>query len=272
MKKSAGMLTVILIALAAPALADDGLASRDWSVAAQPSLEMRAPTMEEVQKAVTEALHSDWNMNPCNYVFVDPAHDGTYRLIVAFDGSGYHTCNRIAVVEKKGHSFNAVNDWQTRLAEKVSNNLIDLDRDGHREMIIPEAWSKYEPGRCMAMFQHIYKWDGGRFADHSRDYPDFYKARLKELADLIPKMRDPSCFEMERDKIMRFLGMTPKAGYAEAMAWMKDPLPFRRRLAAAVFADIKDAESKSNLAILKSDSDALVAETAKSYLESPAHE
>ena len=73
---------------------------------------------------------------------------------------------------------------------------------------------------------------------------------------------------MELDKIARHLNISPTAGYAQAVIWMRDSQPFMRRQAAAVFADINDGESRKNLATLKADPDALVAESAKAYLES----
>jgi hypothetical protein len=257
----------IVCILNVPALADDDLATRDWSAVAARSLKDDPPAPGDVGKLISKALDSDWEVNPCSYAFVDPAQDGTYRLIAAFDGSSYHTCNRVVVIAKKGGKLTVANDWQTRMAEKVENITLDLDGNGSTEIVIPEAWTKYEEGHCIAMWQKAYKWEDGRFTDHSADYPGLYKARLKELNEAIPRLRDPTCSEMERDKISRFLNIDPTAGYALALSWMKSPEPFMRRKAASVFADINDGESRKNLSRLKSDSDPLVAETAKLYLD-----
>jgi hypothetical protein len=255
------MLVLFLILLCAPALAAD-LSSRDWTATATKSL-----TSEDINKIITKALGADWTVKVCNFRFDDLAHDGSLRLVAAFDGSGYHTCNRVIVIEKNGAHFVKVNDWQTRLAQKIQNILGDFDGDGHPEIIIPETWSKYEPGRCIAMWQKLYRWEDGRFVNHSMDYPQLYQARQKELAALIPRLRDSTCEQMERDKISRFLGLSPSAGYKQALIWMQDSQGFMRRKAAAVFADINDGESRKNLATLKDDRDALVAETARGYLE-----
>ncbi len=51
---------------------------------------------------------------------------------------------------------------------------------------------------------------------------------------------------------------------------MKSPdESLRRRKAAAVFADIADAASKKNLALLAKDHDPLTAKSAQMYLDAP---
>ena len=262
---------ISLTSWGSPALAANDLASLDWSVNSVHPLDKESLAPEDIDALISKALDAYWSIKICSYKFVDPARDGTFRLIAAFDGSGYHTCNRIVVVGKKGSRFTVVNDWQTRMAEKVDNILRDLDDDGHTELIIPEAWSKYEIGHCMAMWQKAYKWDGDHFANHSREYPQLYKARQKELMEEIPRLREPTCDQMELDKIARFFGTAATAGYAEASMWMLAPEPFMRRKAAAVFADIGDDVSKKNLDSLSKDADPLTAETARLYLETPPH-
>jgi hypothetical protein len=145
--------------------------------------------------------------------------------------------------------------------------LQDLDNDNSPELVITQAWSRPERGACLATWRHIYKWHDGKFTDQSASFPKYYKDLRDQLVKSLAHDPDVICHQMEVDKISRLLG-APTAGFVRAEMWIQDPNGSLRRKAATVFADIGDAPSKKNLALMAKDSDPLTAQSAQMYLDS----
>jgi hypothetical protein len=261
--------SMIFIGNTVPGLAQTGgdLTMRDWSTDSVQSLEKHPPTASDVEKLVNQttgqSLDSDQTMALCSYKFVDFAKDGIFRLIASLDVNGRHFCNNVVVIGKSGEHFDLLNNWNVWKMDDVNAALYDLNNDQHRELILSDDWSNYEGTKCVATWQKVYQWRNGKLTDNSATFPKFYKARLKTLRTQIPHESDPTCDEMESDKILRYLGFSSKSGFARAMTWMKDPDESLRRKAVAVFADINDDASRKALAILKNDADPSVAAYAK---------
>jgi hypothetical protein len=274
MRKPARFLIVGVLPLlmfAAPARAD-GLAARDWSMKASPSLIQKPPTTEEVRAFVINVIGAQMNPQLCSFAFADFAHDGAYRLVASLDASGRHLCNVVVVIGKQGSQFGVANQWKVWQVDDVSAAMQDFGHDGHAELVLPQNWSPYEGvTHCVATWQTIFQWDNGKFADHSSAFPDFYRTRQKQLkAALDASMgygSDAVCQQMEIDKIDRVLMVDPRAGFTRAEDWMKGSDSSLKRKAAAVFADINDADSHDDLKKLAEDPNTLVSETAKVYLE-----
>jgi HEAT repeat protein len=72
---------------------------------------------------------------------------------------------------------------------------------------------------------------------------------------------------MQRDKLYRMAGSSPRAGFDAAEQWMKDPDPSMRRKAIDVFGDIADAASLMRLRELATDRDSVVAAKAQRVLQ-----
>ncbi|MGE3622448.1 MAG: hypothetical protein AB7H77_01060, partial [Bdellovibrionales bacterium] len=247
------------------ARADDDIAARDWSTTISGTVAQYPPGNGELTSFINRIVDSSYTMNVCSARFVD-VYDGTYRLVASLDVNGRRACNRIVVIQKTKPAFHVINDLQAVRAGSIPDMLQDLDNDRSPELVITQAWSRAETGKCLAVWQKIYKWNGRKFADKSADYPQVYKERLKQLRTDIKYEKDPDCVQMEMDRIVRLLGTT-KAGYDRAVAWRKSTKPFDRRKAATVFADIGDESSKKNLAVLAIDADLLSAESARRDLE-----
>jgi hypothetical protein len=251
-----------------PVHAED-IAKRDWSANGKPSLIVHAPAKTDVETFVSETLGSDWNIKTCDYGFADIGHDGIFRLLAALDGNGKHFCNRIVVIGKTDGKISVLNDFKVEGVEDIHKILYE-DKGG-TVMVFPEGWGFSDGGGCRATWLRVYQWQAGpngQFTARDKAFPDIYKGRLKQLAAALSKLQEPSCAQMEADRITRFLGIEPKAGYVRALEWMRSQSGSLRRKAAAVFADIGDDDSEKNLVLLENDPDPLVAEAAKVYRDS----
>jgi hypothetical protein len=266
------VLAGILVLISLPALAfdlfnsDTSIRGRDWSVTASRSISAYPPTNAEVEKFINEQLDSNWTMPLCSYKFID-VYDGNYRLVASLDINGRHSCSEVVVVEKTNVHVSVINKFKAIAADNVNDMLSDIDGDNSPELIITQPWTKAETGKCQATWKHVYKWNRDRFSDESTEFNKLYKTRLRELTNSVGRDRDPTCDQMEMDKIARMQG-SPRTGFDRAVGWMKDPNGSLRRKAAAVFADIGDDASKKNLALLARDNDPLTAATARMYQES----
>ncbi len=264
-------LLAALLLISAPAFADDDMIVRDWSVNTAHSLDAYSPGNAEVEALVNKVLDSDWNLKVCSFKFIDPAKDGQYRLLASVDASGRHLCINIVVIGKKDGRAVLIDELMADDADDVRTITRDLNGDRRVELVLPTGWSAREGATsCVANWLKVYAWKDGHFTDQSRSYPDIYKERLKLLQNTKPELNAP-CYEMEEDRIARFLDGPANTGFDRAAAWMASPSGSLRRKAAAVFADINDEPSKKNLAILAADNDPLVAETAKQLQESAGH-
>ncbi len=263
------VIIILLMGFAAkPALADGDIVDLDWSINAEKPLNKYPPIQQEVEKFINRIQDTDWNVKVCSYKFVNFNKDGSFYLVASLDMIGRHACNEIVVIGKKGSSFSIINRFKAWMVEDISDALRDLDNDGISELVFPQAWSEYEgAGHCQALWGKVYQWKDWHLVDNDASYPELYKTRMKELEILIPRTTDPSCRQMELDKIMRFLHQSPTAGFDRAVEWMKSSDRFLRRKAAAVFADINDQPSRKNLIALTQDPEPLVAESAKIDLE-----
>jgi hypothetical protein len=255
----------LFLCFVTPALADDDLSSRDWSVNELRPLASYPPSNGEIENFVNKLIDADWNMPLCSFKFVD-VFDGVFRLVALLDVNGRHNCSKLVVVEKSAAHFNIVNNIEAISNGIVTDMLQDVDNDNSPELIVTQAWSRPERGVCLATWQHIYKWHEGKFTDQSASFPNYYKDRRNQLVKSLAHDADFVCHQMEIDKISRMLG-APAAGFDRAVAWTKDPDESLRRKAATVFADIGDAASKKNLALLAKDSDPLTAKSAQMYLD-----
>jgi len=268
-KKARRLMAAVLMlcSFVLPAKANEyDLPSRSWSTTDERPLGKYPPSLTETEKLINHALDTDWNIPVCSFKFID-VYDGQFRLLASLDVNGRHKCNRMIVVSKQDNTYHLDNDWKVIAAENVSDLLHDIDNDKSPEIVMTEPWSHEETGKCQATWNTIYKWRRERFEDSSFMFPDYYRNRRSDLQLSVAHDADPSCHLMEIDKISRLLG-APKAEFNQAVDWMKNADPTLRRKAAALFNDVNDAESKKNLAVLATDSDALTAESAKMFIES----
>jgi hypothetical protein len=256
---------VCCLFVALPVRAED-VASRDWSANATPSLTSQPPKKEDVESFVGKELGSDWAVKLCDYGFADIGGTGTNYLLASIDVNRKHSCNRIVVIGKVGGTISVIHDFKAAGVEDI-HKILYADKGG-TVMVFPEHWGIADGVSCQPKWLRVYQWQDGHFIDRSKAYPDIYKNRLKQIIAALPKLEEHVCFQMEGEKIARFLGLDPRAGYTRALGWMKSPSSSLRRKAASVFADIGGNDSDKNLVILENDPDPLVAGTAKLYRDS----
>ena len=225
-------------------------------------------------KAAEALLDKLWHLPPrasqggvtvCSAAEADLDGDGRPDLIASIDYSGRGFCNTLAVVEK-GSSQSVPQVTDTWGMDDVQD-AIKRNEDGSLMLVVPTAFTDYEGAECMAVWQRLLKLQHGALVDVSTSHPDLYKARKREVDATIARMNqekaDTSCELIELDKLDRFLGASPTAGYARALAWMRSADPAMRRRAARVFADIGDTVSMANLQGLSHDTDPAVAASAQ---------
>jgi hypothetical protein len=208
---------------------------------------------------------SQGGVTVCSAAEADLDGDGQPDLVASIDYSGRGFCNTLAVVEKgSSQSVPQVTDaWGL---DDV-RNAIKPNTDGSLMLVVPTAFTDYEGAECMAVWQRLFRLQHGALVDVSTSHLDFYQARKREVEAAIARMdqeqADTSCELIESDKLDRFLGASPTAGYARALAWMRSADPAMRKRAARVFADIGDTVSMANLQGLSRDTDPAVAASAQ---------
>jgi hypothetical protein len=225
-------------------------------------------------KAAEALLDRLWHLPPrasqggvtvCSAAEAELDGDGRPDLIASVDYSGRGFCNTLAVVEKGSpQSVPQVTDaWGL---DDV-RNAIKPNTDGSLMLAVPTAFTDYEGAECIAVWPRLFELQHGALVDVSTSYPDFYQARKRDvdatIANLDQEQADMSCALIESDKLDRFLGASPTAGYARALAWMRSADPAMRKRAARVFADIGDTVSMANLQGLSHDTDPAVAASAQ---------
>jgi hypothetical protein len=204
----------------------------------------------------------------CSAAEVDLGGDGQLELVASVDYSGRRFCNTLAVVGKGSSRAPQVTDtWEMDdVRESIKRNA-----DGSLMLVVPTALTDYEGVECMAVWLRLFRFQNGALVDVSTAYPDFYKARKQQVDATIAKMNrekaDTGCALIESDKLDRFLGASPTAGYKRAVTWMRSVDPATRKRAARVFADIGDAVSLAKLKDLARDADPAVVASAQGGME-----
>jgi hypothetical protein len=204
----------------------------------------------------------------CSAAEVDLGGDGQLELVASVDYSGRRFCNTLAVVGKGSSRAPQVTDtWEMDdVRESIKRNA-----DGSLMLVVPTALTDYEGVECMAVWLRLFRFQNGALVDVSTAYPDFYKARKQQVDATIAKMNrekaDTGCALIESDKLDRFLGASPTAGYKRAVTWMRSVDPAMRKRAARVFADIGDAVSLAKLKDLARDADPAVVASAQGGME-----
>jgi hypothetical protein len=259
----AGLLALSLLPLTPVRAATAG--DNTASAAQQRALQRGAEALlDKVWHLPTRA--AEGGVTVCSAAEVDLDGDGRLELIASVDYSGRRFCNTLAVVEKGRSSVPLVSD--TWGMDNVRKSL-KRDADGSLMLVVPTGFTDYEGAECMTLWRRLFKLQHGALVDVSASYPDFYTSRKREVDAAIAKM-DPTkatCALIESDKLDRFLGASPAAGYKRAVRWMRSSDPAMRKRAARVFADIGDAGSLANLQKLARDTDAAVAVSAQGGME-----
>lgn len=258
---------IVLSFLQSQATAQD-ISSSNWNVRANDSPQANAPSAKAILSLIATITRQETNaFDVCSYLFEDLDQDGKYELLASIDYSGRKFCNELMVVEKSEPKF-VLEKVETWHADDMGNLVQDLKNDGRKELVVRQAWSDYNGAQCVALWSKIYRFERGKLIDVSISFPMFYRQRLNDLAkELSSNQSESVCTIMEIDKINRFLGLSPTAGFARAQQWKLSSDPKIRAKAIDVFKDIKDSGSRAELTRMRHDPNQIVSEKALLALE-----
>jgi hypothetical protein len=186
-------------------------------------------------------------------------------------------------------------------SDDMSYTIRDVDHDGDFELVASRTFTQYEGAvAAMAVFPTVYKCSAEGCTDVSSTQLAFYydelSMRQAELTKLEAQvgpgldLRRLPAVRMEIDKLLRFTGAEPDAGFRLAQQWMTgvagyesptihDEIPANpngdpmrqdeviKSWAMYIFADIDDAASRRELEAMTHDADSLIAKLARVTLE-----
>jgi hypothetical protein len=206
-----------------------------------------APSITQAQvQAIMDKREQSTTSQVCDYRFLDATNDGKYELI-AFAQTG-RDCDMYVTRRAQGfYTTQAFSAPTTGLTSAIN----DLDGDGVPELVIPFGYGSSAHGiDPKPTWTAIYRWNGTQYAAADSLFPAFYQARLATLNATIQKdeanpnhstemyQEDASCDYMERDRILRHLGIDPNAGLTMALQWANGTDSILQDRAATVLADL----------------------------------
>jgi hypothetical protein len=181
----------------------------------------------------------------CSVAQVDLPDERNHTVLASIDWSGRGFCNDVWLLDPNSAGDQHFDAWN---AEDVSKLIVSLGAPGEKQLAVPRAWSQYNGAQCVAKWTAIYSQRGGKMVDDSASFPAFYQNRLKALeARLEHGDAEPECTQMEADRVSRFLGISPKAGFDLARRWVQSSDPSLRAKGVAVLGDIGDEPSRREL-------------------------
>jgi hypothetical protein len=268
------------------------LASSDWSVSASPNLAAKPPpasvvdTFIKTQENLAIGYSNDL-FRVCSFHFADLRRDGNLSLVAGTDGSGRGLCRQIDIVDKDVSGFRIYGiTGSIGIGDDVASRIKDIRHNGNSQLVVDEDFTIFQGvAQCAASWPVIYAWSGGKYANVSAQFRDFYQQKLASLVDEIPKLPSggpgsnpgaqgyeeqarKECMEAGAAKIRRFLGMSKDSGIDKAIEWSKDSNPAKRVFAAEILADIDTPKARKYLEALTKDSNKEVAGLAREALSS----
>ena len=183
----------------------------------------------------------------CSVAQVDLSGNQTNSILASIDWGGRGFCNDVWVFRTGSNESNKqhFDAWNV---EDVKKLIVALGSGRDKQLAIRRGFSQYNGAGCVATWTAIYTERNGNLEEDSASFPAFYLQRLDLLQDRLNRGEaEPECIQMEADKIRRFLGMSPTAGFDLAQRWLQSGEPALRAKGVAVFADIGDDPSKREL-------------------------
>jgi hypothetical protein len=209
-----------------------------------------------------------------DYRILDLGGDGKADLIATLDYSGRRFFNHLIVLHDDGHKI-AVQEIDVWQMEALDGVVQDLDADGRSELLLRQGLTPYLGARPMASWTAVFRFSGHQLVDQSAMFPHYYETRISrldhELAALGPSVSaDPyhrGVLTIERDKLLRLLGLSPNAGLDSALRWARSEDPVYRVFAVAILSELDGEAAFSTLRALVDDSNSEVAAHARVAVE-----
>jgi hypothetical protein len=183
----------------------------------------------------------------CSVAQVDLSGNQTESILASIDWSGRGFCNDVWIL-RTGSNGSGKQRFDAWNVEDVRKLVVSLGSGRDKQLAVRRGYSQYNGVGCVATWTEIYTERNGKLEEESASFPAFYLQRLNMLQGLLNREEaEPECTQMEADKIRRFLGTSPTAGFDLAQRWVQSSNPALRAKGVAVFADIGDDPSKMEL-------------------------
>lgn len=247
-------------------------AERDWNVLISQLHSETPPSDAKIQAFVLAAVGAEpqvvaSGVAVCSAGFFQIAESADESLVASLDVNGRHFCNEIEVIHggSNGVMVQEIDAWEV---DDVQEIVRGLGNNGKNVLVIPTEYSDYDGAECLATWDQVYVLQSGALVDRSAAFTDFYKERLEGLNAKLRQAGDvdTTCTQMEADKILRFLGISPLAGEDNAKEWINSSDRSLRLKGIAVLADIGDKQSISALQRFTEDPETDIADAAKRAL------
>ena len=257
-----------------PAMSSYEFAKRDWDALISQWHSNKPPSDAEVNAFVLRTMGVEpeaaaAGISVCSAGLYQISGGEDESLVASLDVNGRHFCNEIELVSSSSGSitFQGIDAWEV---DDVSEVVHDVARTGEKVLVVPTSFSDYEGAECVATWSHVYVMQSGSIIDRSSSFRDVYLDRLEVLRTKLQEANhvDTTCTQIEVDKIVRFLGLSPQAGEDKAREWIKSSDTSLRLKGILVLADIGDRDSVAALEHLAEDPDRMIGNAAKSALVS----
>jgi hypothetical protein len=264
-------MTVRAVALAALATCLMVVPSHSEATGAIPAPDQQTPDLGAVAERAVQ-----FDAKACGAVILRGRDGGPSTIIASLDYSGRSLCGEVVRVSTKNPPV-VLQRFVTSGVAEIASIVRDLDNDGNPEIVIPNQWGYGRHARCEPIHDVIYQCDARTCSDASARFIAYYSEALDRLNIEIDRLLASGsegeqqlahCDAMERDRLLRFLGLDQSAGFAAAEQWMRSTDQDSKLDAVAVFKNIGDQSSKDRLQVLASDTDATVQLLARRALQS----
>jgi hypothetical protein len=267
------------------------VAFADWSAKASPNLAEKPPPQSDIENflnalQISLGGEAEYEKNGngngviCSFGFADLRGNGYLSLVVGTGVSDRPYCRDVNIIDEASAGFELYFlEGDPDFGRDVTSKLKDLNHDGKDEFLLTNTFGEIK-GQCVAHWTAIFAWTGSNYTNVSNDnFIEFYRGQLasldKRIAALHPiqvygggfvEPEDKDCLIAEAAKVRRHLGISPDAGFDQAVHLAGSEDAAKRRFAAELFGDIGTAQARKYLETLDKDPEPGVRKTAKSYL------
>ncbi len=227
------------------------------------------------------------------YWWADVDADAVYELLALEDAGGTGGSNNLYIIKRSGRGFThqGINfAGATGIRDSLSGQdrccglvLTDMDQDGRLELVIPFKVGFHCTACASPIWPAVMKWEGGRYAEADERFKAFYRDFVlpgveRRIASLErrswPKgefFDDLAAERVIKDKLQRFLGIDPRAGFDRAVDWARDQRLEPRLFALDEFGDIPGEESSRWLRLMAENKETSVWLYARRLLRDRIH-
>jgi hypothetical protein len=137
---------------------------------------------------------------------VDLNNDGRLELVCLVDVTGRAWYTQLIIFSQQNHKMmrSAISSGGANI-ESLEKRVVDLDRDGKKQLLVPRWLEKYEgAGEPIATFTDVYRFDGQRAVQADHEFPDYYRKielpRLQSDLNALTRLEEDAGIEATRQK------------------------------------------------------------------------